>query len=256
MKLPLYAVLSAGLLATSVCVAATDTTPSNIMLKTELDKVSYTVGADLGKNFKKQDININIEALVQGLKDGQADAKLAMTKEEMQETLKSFQKTLMAKRAAKFKLDADKNKKEGDAFLAQNKSLPGVVTTSTGLQYKVLTPGNGQKPLATDSVKVEYTGRLISGVVFDSTDKTGKPATFKVSDVIPGWTEALKLMPQGSTWEIYIPSELAYGARGVGEPIGPNQTLIFKVRLITVEKSDKNSQVNQQKMKRGVHTDI
>lgn len=242
MKLPLYAVLSAGLLATSVCVA------SDVVLKTDIDKVSYTVGVDLGKNFKKQDININVDALVQGLKDGQTDAKLAMTKEEMQNTLNSFRKTLMEKHTAKMKLESEKNKKEGDAFLAQNKNLPGVVTTVSGLQYKVITPGNGPKPLATDSVQVEYTGRLINGKEFDSTKKVGKPATFRVSDVISGWTEALKIMPQGSTWEVYIPANLAYGEHGVGEAIGPNQTLIFTIHLLTVEKGNKGSQVNQQKI--------
>lgn len=255
MKLSL-SVLSAGLLATTLCFAddqsqattqnlAAVNTSSNVILKSDIDKVSYTVGVDLGSNFKKQDIAINIDALLQGLKDAQAGGNLAMTKEQMQDTLKAFQKTLVEKRAAKFKADSEKNKKEGDDFLAKNKAQPGVVTLPSGLQYKVITPGAGAKPAASDAVKVEYTGRLLNGTVFDSTDKAGKPATFNVSDVIPGWTEALKLMPVGSKWEIYIPADLAYGQRGVGEPIGPNQTLIFQVRLIAIEKSNKGSQANE-----------
>lgn len=242
MKLKLL-VLATGFLATSVSFAhAPNQSSGTIPLTSETDKVSYTIGADLGKNFKKQEIDININALVQGLKDSQAGDNLALTKEEMQSTLQSFQKKLIERRAAKFKEVSEKNKKEGDDFLAKNKTEPGVVTTASGLQYKVLTKGNGAKPTPNDTVKVEYTGRLINGTVFDSSEKAGKPATFKVTEVIPGWTEALKLMPQGSTWEIYVPSELAYGARGVGEPIGPNQTLIFKVHLLTVEKNTGSSQ--------------
>nr|8BK5_A Chain A, Peptidyl-prolyl cis-trans isomerase [Legionella pneumophila] len=131
---------------------------------------------------------------------------------------------------------ADENKVKGEAFLTENKNKPGVVVLPSGLQYKVINSGNGVKPGKSDTVTVEYTGRLIDGTVFDSTEKTGKPATFQVSQVIPGWTEALQLMPAGSTWEIYVPSGLAYGPRSVGGPIGPNETLIFKIHLISVKK--------------------
>ena len=121
--------------------------------------------------------------------------------------------------------------------MSENKNKPGVVALPSGLQYKVVETGHGAKPSKNDTVTVEYTGRLINGTVFDSTEKAGKPATFKVSQVIPGWTEALQLMPAGSTWEIYVPANLAYGPRSVGGPIGPNETLIFKVHLISVKKS-------------------
>ena len=154
----------------------------------------------------------------------------------MKDTLTKFQKDLMAKHAAQFDKQASANKEKGDAFLAANKAKAGVVTLASGLQYKIITPGKGAKPAKEDEVTVEYTGKLIDGTVFDSTDKAGKPATFKVTQVIPGWTEALQLMPAGSTWEIYVPANLAYGARNVGGPIGPNETLIFNVHLISVKK--------------------
>ena len=154
----------------------------------------------------------------------------------MKDTLSKFQKDLMAKHAAQFDKQASENKAKGDAFLLANKAKAGVATLASGLQYKIITPGNGAKPAKEDEVTVEYTGKLIDGTVFDSTDKAGKPATFKVSQVIPGWTEALQLMPAGSTWEIYVPANLAYGARNVGGPIGPNETLIFNVHLISVKK--------------------
>jgi FKBP-type peptidyl-prolyl cis-trans isomerase FklB len=145
---------------------------------------------------------------------------------------------LIMKRTAEFNKKAEENKAKGEAFLTQNKAREGVVTLPSGLQYKVLEKGDGAKPTKDDTVTVDYTGQLVDGQVFDSTEKTGKPATFKVSQVIPGWTEALQLMPAGSTWELYIPASLAYGPRGVGGPIGPNETLIFKVHLLSVKKSD------------------
>ena len=132
---------------------------------------------------------------------------------------------------------AEKNKTEGDNFLANNKNQPGVVTLSDGLQYKVMTAGKGEKPTANDIVTVDYAGRLINGTEFDSSYKRGQPMTFQLSDVIPGWVEALQLMTVGSTWEIYIPASLAYGTQGAPPVIGPNQTLIFKVTLISIKKA-------------------
>ncbi|TAL61510.1 MAG: FKBP-type peptidyl-prolyl cis-trans isomerase, partial [Legionella sp.] len=149
-----------------------------------------------------------------------------------------FQKDLMAKRTSEFNKKSEENKTKGETFMSANKSKEGVVALPSGLQYKIIETGTGAKPGKSDTVTVEYTGHLIDGTVFDSTDKTGKPATFQVSQVIPGWTEALQLMPAGSTWEIYVPSNLAYGPRSVGGPIGPNETLIFKIHLISVKKTD------------------
>ena len=219
-------------LAMSTAIVAADA----IELKTDTDKLSYSIGSDLGKNFKRQGIDINSAAMAQGIQDGMAGGKLLLTDEQMKDVLNKFQKDLMAKRTADFNKKSEENKVKGEAFLSQNKAKTGVVTLPSGLQYKIITAAKGQKPGKEDTVTVEYTGRLIGGEVFDSTEKTGKPATFKLSQVIPGWTEALQLMPAGSTWEIYVPSNLAYGSRSVGGPIGPNEALIFNIHLISVKK--------------------
>lgn len=205
-------------------------------LSSDKDKLSYTIGADIGSNFRAQGIAVNPQVFLNGLEDGLNGKQLQMTEKEMQEVLKRFQSDMMAKKMSEFKEMSAKNKKEGEEFLAANKKKPGVVTLPDGLQYKVLKTGTGSKPGKDDSVTVEYAGRLINGQVFDSTEKSGKPITFKVTQVIPGWTEALQLMNAGSEWEVYIPSALAYGEKGVGGPIGPNETLIFKIKLISVTK--------------------
>ena len=231
MKMKLVAAAAMGL-AMSSAMAATDV----VTLTSDIDKLSYSIGIDLGNNLKKQDIEINPSVMAKGIQDGMTGSKMLMTEQQMKDTLSKFQKDLMAKRAAQFEKQANDNKAKGDAFLAANKAKPGVITLASGLQYKIITAGNGAKPSKDDEVTVEYTGKLIDGTVFDSTAKTGKPATFKVSQVIPGWTEALQLMPAGSTWEVYVPANLAYGARNVGGPIGPNETLIFNVHLISIKK--------------------
>lgn len=231
MKMKLVSVAVMGL-AMNTVIAAT----SAPALTTDMDKLSYSVGVDLGKNLKRQGIEINPMVMARGIQEAMSGGPLSMTEEEMKEALTKFQKDLMAKRAAQLDKKSEMNKATGEAFLAQNKSKAGVVTLPSGLQYKIITAGTGAKPLKEETVTVEYTGRLIDGTVFDSTDKAGKPASFKVSQVIPGWTEALQLMPAGSTWEIYVPANLAYGTRSVGGPIGPNETLIFNVHLISVKK--------------------
>lgn len=233
MKIKLVAAAAMGL-AMSSTMAATDVT----VLKTDTDKLSYSIGDDLGKNFKRQGIEINSAAMAQGINDGMANnPKALLTDDQVKEVLAKFQKDVMAKRAADFSKKSEENKTTGTKFLTENKAKPGVVTLPSGLQYKVIKNGSGNKPSKEDMVTVEYTGHLINGEVFDSTSKTGKPATFKLSQVIPGWIEALQLMPSGSTWEIYVPATLAYGDRSVGGPIGPNETLIFNIHLISVKKS-------------------
>ncbi len=230
MKMKLVA--AALSLAMSTAIAATDAPALN----TDMDKLSYSIGTDLGKNFKRQGIDINPVVMSKGIQDGMSGGALLLTEQQMKDVLNKFQKDLMAKRTAEFNKKAEENKAKGDAFLSQNKGKEGVVTLPDGLQYKIIKSATGDKPTKEDTVTVEYTGRLISGEVFDSTDKTGKPATFKLSQVIPGWTEALQLMPAGSTWEVYVPAALAYGQRSVGGPIGPNETLIFNIHLISVKK--------------------
>lgn len=221
-------------LAMSSAIAALDSTTT---LTTDTDKLSYSIGADLGKNFKKQGIEISPAAMTKGLQDGSAGGQTLLTDQQMKDVLTKFQHDLIAKRQADFTKQAEENKAKGETFLSQNKAKEGVIALTSGLQYKIVKAGTGVKPSKDDTVTVDYTGHLIDGQVFDSSEKTGKPATFKVSQVIPGWTEALQLMPAGSTWEIYIPSGLAYGPRSVGGPIGPNETLIFQIHLISVQKS-------------------
>jgi FKBP-type peptidyl-prolyl cis-trans isomerase FklB len=206
-------------------------------LANDKDKLSYSIGVDLGKSFKTQSIDVNLDALNKGMQDGIAGTKFLLTEQQMKDVLNQFQKDLMTKRTAEFNKKADENKAKGEAFLNENKTKPGVVVLPSGLQYKILEAGKGEKPGKADTVTVEYTGHLLDGTVFDSTEKTGKPAVFNVSQVIPGWTEALQLMPAGSTWEVYIPASLAYGSRSVGGPIGPNETLVFNIHLISVKKS-------------------
>ncbi|MFY7697976.1 MAG: FKBP-type peptidyl-prolyl cis-trans isomerase N-terminal domain-containing protein [Legionella sp.] len=229
MKL-LMAAIGVGL---STTVVANNT----VSLQTDTEMLSYSIGTDLGKNFKRQGIEVNANAMVKGLEDGLSGNKLLLTEQQMKDVLSKFQKDLMAKRTAEFNKKAEENKAKGESFLTENKTKTGVVVLPSGLQYKIIKAGKGDKPGKDDTVTVEYTGKLINGEVFDSTEKTGKPATFKVSQVIPGWTEALQLMPIGSTWEVYVPSNLAYGPRSVGGPIGPNETLIFNIHLIATKKS-------------------
>lgn len=217
-------------------VTPTAATTNNEQLKNDTDKLSYSIGVDLGKGFKNQNIDINVNTLVLGLSDAINEKTLLLSDEQRQDIISSFQKTLMAKRNAEFMKKSEENKVKGEEFLNQNKTKAGVITLPSGLQYKVITEGKGVKPRKDDTVTVDYTGTLISGEVFDSSEKTGKPATFKVSQVISGWTEALQLMPAGSTWEVYIPPALAYGPRSVGAAIGPNETLVFKIHLISVKK--------------------
>lgn len=206
-------------------------------LKTSKDKVSYSIGLDIGKTLKRQSIEINEDALLQGVKDAiKKDSLYLLTDAEIRQTMMDFQKEMMEKQTAKLKELGDKNKKEGEAFLAENKTKEGVKTTASGLQYKVISSGNGATPKATDKVKVNYRGTLINGTEFDNSYKRGEPLVFNVNSVIKGWTEALQLMKVGDKWQVFIPSELAYGEQGAGQTIPPNSTLIFDVELLGIEK--------------------
>jgi FKBP-type peptidyl-prolyl cis-trans isomerase FklB len=204
-------------------------------LKTQKDKLSYVVGLDMGNSLKKNMIDVNPEIVAQGIKDALSGEKPLMTEQEMKETIMALQKDLQAKQQEQAKALAEKNKKEGEAFLAENKKKQGVITMPSGLQYKILTVGKGKSPKATDTVTVNYKGTLIDGTEFDSSYKRGQPATFAVNGVITGWTEALQLMKEGSKWQMFIPSNLAYGERGAGGAIGPNAVLIFEVELISIK---------------------
>lgn len=203
--------------------------------KTMKDKVSYSLGVDMGMNFKRQEFEIDPDILAKGVKDAMAGNKLLMSEQEMQQTAMAFQGEMKMKQAKVAGVKSLENKKEGDAFLAKHKAETNVVTLASGLQYKILKAGEGKKPTAADSVECHYKGTLIDGTEFDSSYSRGQPATFKVTGVIPGWTEALQLMPVGSKWQLVIPSELAYGARGAGAKIGPNAVLVFEIELLAIE---------------------
>lgn len=204
-------------------------------LSTPKDKFSYALGLSIGRNFKEQSIDVNSTLFLQGIKDVLTGAKPLMTDAEVQTSMMQMQNEIKAKQAETLKLLAAVNLKEGTAFLAANKTKPGVVTLPSGLQYKILTPGNGPKPTANDTVVCNYRGTLINGKEFDSSYKRGKPETLPVGRVIKGWSEALQLMPVGSKWQLYIPADLAYGDRGAGPDIGPNSTLIFEIELISIQ---------------------
>ena len=214
------------------CVNAGD----NTALKSEKDKVSYSIGLNIGNNFKSQSVDINPDILAKGVKDALSGSKSLMTEKEIQETMAAFQKEMNAKQTERIKALAEKNKKDGEAFLAENKKKEGVKTTASGMQYKIIKAGNGAKPKATDTVAVNYRGTLIDGTEFDSSYKRGEPTSFPLNGIIPGWLEALQLMPVGSKWQLFLPPALAYGERGSGREIGPNAALVFDVELLSINK--------------------
>ena len=229
MKSAWVIVVSLGILAGQVCA-------QDMVLKTQKDKVSYSIGMDIGTTLKKQELDVDPAILARGIRDSMSGQKPLMTDQEMRDTIAAFQKEMMAKQQEQTKQMGEKNKKQGEAFLAENKKKEGVKTLPSGLQYKVIKAGKGKKPKATDTVTTHYRGTLIDGTEFDSSISRGKPASFPVNGVIPGWTEALQLMEEGAKWQLFIPSNLAYGERGTpGGPIGPNATLIFDIELISVQ---------------------
>ena len=207
-------------------------------LKSLKEKVSYSIGLSIGKSMKQDGVDVDSDLLVRGIKDAVSGAKALLTDEQVQETMAAFQKEMKAKQAELKKTAGDKAKADGDAFLAENKKKEGVVTLPSGLQYKVIKSGNGKvKPKATDTVVTHYRGTLLDGTEFDSSIKRGEPAEFEVTGVIPGWTEAIQLMKVGDKWQLFIPSNLAYGEKGAGRAIGPNATLIFEVELLEIKET-------------------
>lgn len=208
-----------------------------LKLDTAKSRFSYTIGANIGQDFKTQQMDVDADVLLIGLKDSLAGKELRLTEEEMVNEIQTFQQEMQSKIVAKMEAATAKNKAEGAAFLAENAKLEGVVVTESGLQYKVLESGKGDSPGPADVATVHYRGTLIDGTQFDSSYDRGQPATFPVGGVIAGWTEALQMMMPGANWQLFIPAELAYGERGAGQDIGPNATLLFDVELISVEKA-------------------
>jgi FKBP-type peptidyl-prolyl cis-trans isomerase FklB len=207
-------------------------------LKDTKDKVSYSIGLDIGTTFKNQKMEINTDVLAAGVRDGLSGAKPLLTPDEVRTVMTEFSKDMRERAATASKEASEKNTKEGEKFLAENKTKSGVKTTTSGLQYVVEKEGSGAAPKETDTVVVNYRGTLIDGTEFDSSYKRGEPATFPVNRVIKGWTEALQLMKPGGKYKLFVPSNLAYGPGGAGGDIGPNATLIFEVELLSVKPAE------------------
>lgn len=207
----------------------------NMELNSDKDKTSYALGMNIAQDFKNRGWDINPDLFAKGFQEAFSGSKTTLSDEEMATVLMSFQKSVMEKQTADMKVAGEKFKKEGEDFLEANKMKKDVITTASGLQYKIITEGTGPIPKAGDTVTTHYRGTLIDGTEFDSSYKRNEPATFPVNGVIPGWTEALQLMKTGSKWQLFIPSKLAYGERGAGKVIGPNAALIFDIELISID---------------------
>jgi FKBP-type peptidyl-prolyl cis-trans isomerase FklB len=208
--------------------------PAPLVLKTDKDKQSYAIGMNIGKSIHRDGVDVDPNILLRGMKDALAGGKTALSDDEAKSVMTNLQANMRKEQAEKAQQAGDANKKAGDAFLAANKTKDGVVTLPSGLQYKILTQGTGPKPTATDTVVCNYKGTLLDNSEFDSSYSRNQPLTIPVSGVIKGWTEALQLMPVGSKWQLFIPSDLAYGPQAKG-PIGPNSTLIFEVQLLSIQ---------------------
>ena len=241
MKKLLTLTFAAAAATTGVFTAATTTIHAADAPKDQKDKVSYSIGLDIGSNFQKQGLDINPDQLISGLKDGLSGAQPKLSEDDMRATMQTFSTEMRTKMMEKQQKAATENKSKGDQFLAENKKKDGWKELPSGLQYKVVKQGSGEKPKATDTVSVNYRGTLTTGKEFDSSYKRNEPAEFPVNAVIPGWTEALQLMPVGSKWELAIPANLAYGERGAPPDIEPNAVLLFDVELLGVKKGDEKS---------------
>jgi FKBP-type peptidyl-prolyl cis-trans isomerase FklB len=235
MLLRKWMLAAAVALATTIAAVAQDTTAPSPDLKTDKDKLSYALGMNLGQNFRKQGLDVDPAVFAKAFMDAFNNGKTEMSEQDMQNVLMAAAQEIRKKQQALAEEKSAEALKEGEAFLTENKTKEGVVTLPSGLEYKILTQGTGEKPTLEDTVVCNYKGTLIDGTEFDSSEKHGGPATFPVKGVIAGWTEALQLMPVGSKWQLVIPPNLAYGAQGP-PGIGPNATLIFEVELVSIKK--------------------
>lgn len=206
-----------------------------VVLDTKADKASYSIGVDLAKNLKQQGVSVNPNALAQGIRDALSGGTLMMSNADIEKTLNLLKTEIRQRQLMAPKLAGDENRAAGDAFLAENKTKPGVVTLPSGLQYRVLTSGSGRQPVAAETVECTFRGTLLDGTEFDSSPEGGKPAVMSLNKVIPGFREAVKLMPIGSKWQIFIPPQLAYRSWGKPPKVGPYATVIFDVELVAVK---------------------
>ena len=229
------AVLAGCALAVAAAMLPQPASAQKANLTNDKEKASYIIGMNIGRSMKNDGVELDIAAFTQGLNDSLGGKESKISQQDARDVMTRFQKNMQASHEAKVKEAGDKNRKEGEAFLAKNKGQPGVKTTASGLQYKVIKEGTGKQPALSDTVTANYRGTLIDGTEFDSSYKRGEPAKFPVTGVIPGWTEVLQLMKVGSKYQVYIPSNLAYGERGAGPTIGPNETLIFDIELLDVK---------------------
>ena len=207
-------------------------------LETPEERLSYTVGMDIGQSLAEQDLELDLDLLVEALRASYAGEETLLTREEALAERDEFMQRRQREMEEQRSVDAARNLEEGQAFLEQNRDREGIVETESGLQYRVIEEGEGSSPAATDQVTVHYRGTLINGTEFDSSYARGEPATFALNQVIPGWTEGVQLMKEGAKYEFFIPSDLAYGEQGRPGPIGPNSTLVFEVELVEVQDSE------------------
>ncbi len=204
------------------------------LIKTDKDRLSYSIGASIGKNLKNESAEIDLNVMIEGIKASLAGDKGLLSEKEIREVMNDYQTQMRKRAAAKKQLAQGDNKKKGDAYLAQYKAQKGVLELPNGVLYKIIKEGTGKKPMESDMVEVNYRGTLINGTEFDATEP-GRPANLKIPSLIAGWKQALTMMPTGSKWQIVIPSALAYGERGVGADIGPNEVLVFDLELIAIK---------------------
>ncbi|MCH6582963.1 MAG: FKBP-type peptidyl-prolyl cis-trans isomerase [Acidiferrobacterales bacterium] len=217
------------LVAISLCIATVGASADEATPKTDDQKFSYAIGYQIAESVKREGIEADVNSLIQAIRDNLTETPLRISRPEMQAAVVAYQQK-------KFQELSDKNEKAGKKYLAANKKEPGVVELPSGLQYRIVEEGSGEKPVSSDTVKVHYRGTLIDGTEFDSSYARGEPATFQIAGIINGWQQALVLMSEGAKWQVFIPPALAYGSGGAGQNIGPNETLVFEVELVSIEK--------------------
>jgi FKBP-type peptidyl-prolyl cis-trans isomerase FklB len=234
LPLALISMAASPSLAQQAKPAAPAATPDG--LATPQSQASYAIGLNMGSSLRADGVPLDPDAFMRGIKDALANAKPALTADQMEAAIGQLQSDINTRRSEKMSKEAETNKVQGAAFLKTNGAKPGVITLASGLQYQILTAGKGAIPKASDTVVCNYRGTTIDGKEFDSSSAHGGPANLPVGGVIPGWTEALEIMPIGSKWRLFVPSDLAYGPKGAGDDIGPNATLIFDIELISIAK--------------------